>query len=92
MTSDVMKEAAKDLSEVQIEFILTECQMTREEFDALTEDELYDNVYDVMCDIELEETPDDGGEESERCKMAVSIVTLLGNVLAVDDFEEEETA
>ena len=58
----------------------------------MTEDELYDNVYDVMCDIELEETPDDGGEESERCKMAVSIVTLLGNVLAVDDFEEEETA
>ena len=53
---------------------------------------MYDHVYDVMCDIELAEIPDDDSEESERCAMASDIVTELGNALAKEQgiYDEED--
>lgn len=78
-----MKQALEKLSAEQIQFICNECIITEEELLAMSEDELYDRVYDVMCDIELEELPDsDSEKESERCEMASDIVTELGNALA----------
>ena len=77
-----MKEALDKLTAEQIDFICTECQIPKEELFALDEDALYDHVYDVMCDIELAEIPDDDSKESERCAMASDIVTELGNALA----------
>lgn len=78
-----MKQALEKLSAEQIRFICNECSITEEELLAMSEDELYDRVYDVMCDIELEELPDsDSEKESERCEMASGIVTELGNALA----------
>lgn len=78
-----MKQALEKLSAEQIRFIYNECNITEEELLVMSEDELYDRVYDVMCDIELEELPDsDSEKESERCEMASDIVTELGNALA----------
>lgn len=78
-----MKQALDQLTAEQIDFICAECQISKEELLALDEDELYDRVYDVMCDIEMAEIPDsDEEEESKHCKMASSIVTELGNALA----------
>lgn len=88
-----MKEALDNLDAEQIEFICTECEMSKEELLALDEDALYDRVYDVMCDIELAEIPDsDDAEESDRCKMASSIVTELGNALAEEQgiYDEDD--
>lgn len=87
-----MKEALDKLTVEQIDFICTECQISKEELFALDEDALYDHVYDVMCDIELAEIPDDDSEESERCKMASDIVTELGNALAKEQgiYDEED--
>ncbi|MCD8343338.1 MAG: hypothetical protein LUC19_02995 [Oscillospiraceae bacterium] len=65
----------------------------------MDDDELYDSVYDIMCDIEIAELGGDDEPESERCEMASDIVTILGNALAEEegfydqqdeDIEEEE--
>ena len=89
-----MKEALKTLKKEQIDFICTECNISEDDLFALSEDDLYDRVYEVMCDIELEEIPDSGETESERCILASGIVTVLGNALAkaagwMDDEEED---
>ncbi|MCD8374070.1 MAG: hypothetical protein LUC20_03065 [Oscillospiraceae bacterium] len=66
----------------------------------MDDDELYDSVYDIMCDIEIAELGGDDEPESERCEMASDIVTILGNALAEEegfydqqdeDIEEEES-
>lgn len=77
-----MKEALKKLSEEQLKFICNECNLSKSKLFILDEDALYDQVYDVMCDIELEEIPADNTQESKRCIIASSIVTELGNALA----------
>lgn len=77
-----MKEAIKNLTEEQLKFISEECSVKSEELYAMSDEELYDKVYEKMCDIEIDTIPaDDEDEESERCKMASDIVTLLGNSL-----------
>ena len=87
-----MKKALCNLTSEQITFICAECNITNGELLTMSEDDLYDKVYDVMCDIELEEIPDDGKEESDRCKIASSIVTELGNALAIEQgiYDESE--
>ena len=75
-----MREALKELSAEQIGFICKECSISKDELFAMDDDTLYDEVYDVMCDIEIDEIAD--GEDTERCEMASSIVTELGNTLA----------
>ena len=76
-----MKGAVKQLSLKQINFICKECKITLEELYAMDDDALYDNVYDVMCDIEIAETPLDDSPESERCSIASDLVTILGNTI-----------
>ena len=88
-----MKQALDQLTAEQIDFICAECKISKEELLSFDEDELYDRVYDVMCDIEMAEIPDsDEEEECEHCKMASSIVTELGNALAEEQgiYDEED--
>lgn len=73
------------LSDEQLSFICSECHVSEEELLAMNDDDLYDRVYDPMCDIETEETPCDDSPESEHCRMASDIVTILGDALAVDE-------
>ena len=81
-----MKEALNSLSDKLIEFICTECKISKEQLFALDADSLYNDVYDVMCDIEIAEIPSsDDEDESERCVMASEIVTELGNALAKEE-------
>lgn len=82
-----MKEVLKDLTKKQIKFICKECNITKEELFAMDDDTLYDKVYDVMCDIEIAETPSSDDPLTEHCKMASDLVTVLGNTLAVYDPE-----
>jgi translation initiation factor 2 beta subunit (eIF-2beta)/eIF-5 len=55
----------------------------------MSDEDLYDKVFEKMCDIEIDTIPDDEyEEESDRCKMASDIVTLLGNSIPrEDDYE-----
>ncbi len=86
-----MKEVLKELTKEQIEFIEQECGIDRETLFSMSEEALYDDVYDIMCDIEIDEIPDsDEEEESERCIMASDIVTLLGNTMEIPDEEDED--
>lgn len=85
-----MREVLKDLTGEQIEFICKECGITEEELHTMDDDMLYDRVYDVMCDIECAETPSSNEPLSAHCKMAVDLVTILGNTLATEDFDENE--
>ena len=83
-----MTDCLKELERFQIEFICRECEISEEELFRLDDEQLYDHVYDVMCDIEMEESPDDEEPENERCRIASGIVTLLGESLVVDEEEE----
>ena len=86
-------EAAKELTDEEIAFICRECDITPSELQKMGENELYDNVYETMCSIEIAETPlSDDVPESPRCTMASDIVTLLGNAIAMSNgyFDEPD--
>lgn len=85
-----MIEVLKELSKEQVDFICQECKITKDELNTFDDDELYDKVYDAMCDIECAEAPRDEEEESERCTIASDIVTLLGNTIEDDDDNSED--
>lgn len=76
-----MINALRQLEAEYIEFICSECNLTTDELFALDNDKLYDQVYDLMCDIECAETPTDNTPITLRCSMASDIVTILGNTL-----------
>ncbi|MBE5933396.1 MAG: hypothetical protein E7263_08265 [Lachnospiraceae bacterium] len=77
-----MKKALQELTESQIEFICNECSVTEEELHNMEEDQLYDDVYETMCNIEIDEVcSKEGGEDTERCEIASDIVTILGNAI-----------
>ena len=84
-----MREVLKDLTGEQIEFICKECGITDEELHAMDDDMLYEQVYDVMCDIECAETPSSNEPLSDHCQMAADLVTILGNTLRSEDDDEE---
>lgn len=78
-----MKESLNELNRKQIEFICAECSITEEELNNMEEDQVYDVVYEKMCDIEIDEVcSKEGDEDTERCEIASDIVTVLGNALA----------
>ena len=88
--SDVIKNDAKCMTEEQLNFIMSEFGATKGEISSWNE-EKWEDVYDALCDIELDEiTPD--GEESPRCKLATELVTLFGNKIAIDEgiYDEDE--
>lgn len=77
-----MREALPLLTSKQTEFICNECNITKDELFELDEDSLYDDVYDVMCDIECAETPSSDEPLTEHCAIASDIVTILGNTIS----------
>lgn len=78
------------LSKEQLDFIQTEFGHDPDALGVLEDDDI-DNLYDRLCDIEVEETMAAGdGELSERGKMAESIVSVIGNELYRPDDEPEE--
>ena len=87
------KAGVEKLNEDQLEFIRDELGITPEEISTFSDDEFDEKVYDPMCDIEIEETPLDDSDLSDRGKLAESIVTVLGNSLAetngwIDDSDD----
>lgn len=83
-----MREALKELTKEQVEFICNECNITEARLNSMSESELYNVVYEAMCDIEIAEIPSGDEPESERCIIASDIVTLLGNTMMEDDADE----
>jgi len=78
-----MKNALNKLNKKQIYFICKECSIDKMLLENMSERDLYDIVYEKMCDIEIEEVcANSTGKDTERCKMASDIVTILGNALA----------
>ena len=86
------KDGVESLEQDQLDFIETELGITPEQIASLVDDELNEKVYEPMCEIEIDEIPSSDEEESERCKMASEIVTVLGNSLAEANgwLDEEE--
>lgn len=90
-----MKAALNKLSREQIEFICSECSITEDELFSMDDEMLYDEIYEKMCNIEIDEVcAHDGDDETERCSIASDIVTILGNAIAEEDgyFEQEKDA
>ncbi len=82
---ELLHQSLSDLTGPQIEFIIQETNVTREELFEMGEDELYDIVYDRKCDIETAETPLKSDEPlSDRCKLASDIVTVMENAIALE--------
>ena len=84
-----MGEALNGMSEKQINFICSECDITKEILFSMDEDELYNVDFEKMCDIEIEEVCSDNEDgETERCGTASDIVTIMGNTLERLDDDE----
>ncbi len=78
---------------VQKNFICKEAGITVDELQQASEETLGE-LYDMLCDIECEETVIDE-ELSERGKLAEGLVTLMGNAIAdseglLDEYYDEE--
>lgn len=89
---DVFKHKVKQLTDEQINFISSEFGITSDQLFSMDEVQLSD-LYDKLCDIEVEETMLHVDEElSTRGKIAEHIVTDWGNALAEanDWYEEDE--
>lgn len=79
-----MKQVISNLSEEQNKFIQTEFNISEEELKSMTDDEIYERIYDPCCVIEEVETVatiDDDSELSDRGRIASDIVTLLGETI-----------
>lgn len=76
------------LSDVQFDFIEDELGFNKAAIQSMDDDSISD-MYDNICDIEVEETISAGDNElSERGKIAAGIVTLIGNEI-YSDMEDE---
>ena len=88
----VFQGALKDLTDPQIEFICSKFKLTREELLSSSEDGL-DEIYDSLCDIEVDETvAAESGDMSDIGKMVSDIVTTFGNAIAVAEGYYDEDA
>ena len=77
------KKGVEELRDEHFSFIEKEFGITAEEIFRFDDDELDEKVYEPLCEIEIEEIPrTDEEEESERCRLASEIVTILGNSFA----------
>lgn len=82
----------KVLSQTQLDFIKEELGYDKEAIRSMDDDAI-DQMYDQVCDIEVDETiaaDDRGGEYSDRELMAEGIVTAIGNELYRPEDEPEE--
>lgn len=78
------------LSQAQLDFIHSELGCDKDTLGKM-DDDAVDDLYDRICDIEVEETvAADDNELSERGKMAVGIVTVIGNELYGQEDDSDE--
>lgn len=85
-------EALRELTGTQVDFICSEFGTTKDEL-FLKDEDFIGELYDDLCDIEIAEIPvGDDEVESDRCKLASAIVTVLGNAIAEDRGYFDETA
>lgn len=87
-----MKHAIKELSKTQIKFVCDECVIDTVTLKNMNEQQVYDIVYETMCNIEIEEVcANTDGNDTVRCAIASDIVTILGNAMArAEGFYEEQ--
>lgn len=86
------KLVARKLSDVQFKFLEDEFGVDEQTFRALSDDAL-DALYDEIGFVEVEETMNADKESrdiTERGKIAVGIVTLIGNELYAQEDDEGE--
>ena len=77
-----MKEQLKKLSKESLKFLEDSFGIHVDELDSFTEEQ-YDELYDRLCDIEVEEKIKADDEPlSDRGRMASDLVTILGEVCA----------
>ncbi len=90
----IFQNALKDLTDTQVDFLCTEFEMERDTLMSADED-ILDEIYDALCDMEVDEITKAGDNElSDRGKIVSDIVTTFGNAIAEaegylddDDFE-----
>ncbi len=92
MDKNIFEEALKTLTGTQVDFICSEFGITKDELFSKDEDSIGE-LYDELCSIEIAETPvGDDEAESDHCKLASAIVTVLGNAIAEDRGYFDESA
>ena len=86
-----LKKSLRKLSKKQIEFICKECNVDKDTLFAMNEDKL-DNVYDILCGIEISEFDAEHDTVTEKGETAADIVTIMGNKIAKAEvlFDEED--
>ena len=83
VTKETVVDTIKTLDEEHLNFI---CEVWNKDKDFVlsrTNDDDYDELYDILCDIEVEETEkadDNDTDLSKRGKLAENLVTIIGNV------------
>lgn len=87
--SEPLKSIAEQLSAEQKDFLSKEFGVTTDDMKEWDEDK-WGEIYDALCDIELEELPDEG-ETSDRYRAATELVTMFGNEIAKEqgDYDED---
>lgn len=92
IATDIMVKAAKDLSDVQKDFLAEEFGIAPETVKDITE-ERWDEIYDSLCDMEVDEiSAAKDGDLTERGETICGLVTLFGNAIAEsqDTFDEDD--
>ena len=88
---DVLRSTVDLMTDSQIDFICKESGLAPDELRDAPEEKL-DEIYDLLCDIEIEETDESGEGLSERGEIAEGLVTLMGNAIAESEgyLDEDE--
>ena len=89
--NEPLKKSLRKLSKKQIEFICIECNVDKDTLLAMNEEQL-DNVYDILCDVEISEFDSEHDTVTEKGEAAADIVTIMGNEISKAEglFDEED--
>lgn len=82
-----MNKYIKYLNRKQLKFISSELNFSKDDLLQMSNDELYEKVYDPCCvieEVEVVKSLDNDIPESDRCVIASDIVTILGNTMVTD--------
>lgn len=74
------KTALELLNDELLKFVETETGFDKAAIEKMDDDEFAD-LYDAIADIEIDESPEDSDEPSERYEKASEFVTIIGNAL-----------
>ena len=81
VTKETVVETIKTLDEEHLNFVCEVWGKDKEYVLSRTNDDDYDELYDILCDIEVEETLKNMFTDlTKRGKLAEDLVTIIGNV------------